>query len=227
MPVSYQIYGLLYGDYFELHERLLVSFLRRLPRGTDVSLWCNQVGQRTKDLLNQSTYFSYFSPKNVPKYIAMRQLLSMRPVNSEWLVWFDDDSYFDMGGWEERTTRYIEERRKEQICYFGLQCESEYFPGQWKFIQESTWYKGRQPELVRGQPGIRFILGGYWWLRADVARLIDWPDQRLSHNGGDTLLAEAVRQQGLPMHAFHYGVHVNGAARRGLNELPAGATAIG
>jgi hypothetical protein len=73
-------------------------------------------------------------------------------------------------------------------------------------------------------PGITFATGGYWWLRTDVIRQLDWPDERLSHNGGDTLLGEAIRQQGWPFHKNNYGVKVNAAPRRGLHEAPAGSS---
>jgi hypothetical protein len=52
---------------------------------------------------------------------------------------------------------------------------------------------------------------------------LDWPDPRLNHNGGDTLLGEAIRQQQLPRHAFHYGVKINKYKRRGFREKPAGS----
>ena len=81
------------------------------------------------------------------------------------------------------------------------------------------------PTRRRGvtKPGVSFMTGGYVWLRTDIMRQLDWPDERLNHNGGDTLLGEAIRQQGLPRHHFDYGVAVNKAKRRGLSERPAGS----
>ena len=120
--------------------------------------------------------------------------------------------------------RYIEDRTKENICYVGQPWFVHHLPGQWEFMQRATWFKGRPSELILGKPGVNFATGSYWWLRADVQTSIDWPDVRLGHNGGDTLLGEAIYQNGLPFHKCDYGVKVNAGKRRGYSETPAGAT---
>jgi GT2 family glycosyltransferase len=107
--------------------------------------------------------------------------------------------------------------------YFGEPWLWIWRPGELEFIQKASWYKGISPEKVRNVPGVTFAQGSYWGIRTDVLRAIDWPDPRLSHNGGDTKLGEAVRQNGYKFKAYSYGVKTNDSARRGLSEQPAGS----
>ena len=122
----------------------------------------------------------------------------------------------------------LTEKKSENIAYVGQPWFVHNLPGQLEFIQQASWYKGLPPQMCptkkKGvmRPGIWFAQGAYWLLRTDVLRLLHWPDPRLKHNGGDTLLGEAVRQQGLPFHRRHYGVVINNAPRRGYHEAPAG-----
>jgi hypothetical protein len=232
------IYALLYGDEYKLHERFLTSLFRYTPmEQVLVRLWCNTVGERTKDLI-QSFGRSYMvghleymlCGTNVPKYKAMRTMFhTMWEPKTPWIIWFDDDSYIDRSDWFKKTKAKIEESGPS-CCYVGQPWYVHHLPGQWKFISQSGWFTGRPSEQCltkkRGvtAPGVNFAQGAYWWLKTDVMRKIDWPDPRLSHNGGDTLLGEAIWQQHLPFTRYHYGVAVNKAKRRGIDERPAGSS---
>jgi len=224
---GFSIYALCYGDYADLHRRLLDSFrLFAKPHPTDVTIWCNQACAGTEQLARGLGFATLCSAENLPKYKVMRDMFSLRPPKYEWILWFDDDSYIEKPFWYEATKLYIESRRSQNICYFGQPWFVHHLPGQWEFIKTMPWFKGKPPELIQGKPGITFAQGAYWGLRNDVRQLLDWPpsDRGLSHNGGDTLLGEAVRQQGLPFHKFHRGVKVNAAKRRGHSEAPAGSS---
>jgi len=231
-----RIYALLYGNDFKLHDRLLQSLVRFVPQDkANIVLWCNTVGTRTKDAIRRYVRTGvpiqfFFSDENVPKHKVMRKLFHEdAPPDTPWIIWLDDDSYISLPDWWDKTLEFIESKKSENICYLGQQWYVHHLRGQWDFISKATWFKGRQPEMCPTRkrtvkkPGITFAQGAYWWLRTDVMKQIDWPDPRLSHNGGDTLLGEAVRQQGLPFHKFHYGMAVNKAKRRGLSERPAGS----
>ena len=235
------IYVLCYGDYVALHERALDSLNRALPAGEDVNVvvWCNQLSPRAKKAIDHmvghfaggSSWHLYPSTENTPKYQAMRELWwhaheYFRP-QGQWTLWLDDDTYITEKDWWKKTKLFLQ--HDPSVCYVGQKWYVHHQPGQWDFIKAAPWFKGKSPELLptkkRGvtKPGIWFMTGGYVWLRTDVMRGLDWPDVRLNHNGGDTLLGEAIRQQGLPRHHFDYGVAVNKAKRRGLSERPAGS----
>jgi len=229
------IYCLLYGDHFKLHKRLLDSLQKHLPVGeARVVVWCNTVCNYTQHYL-QAVPISWeviLSAKNVPKYEVMRRLFRGAAVpapETEWVVWFDDDSHIVKADWWPRTKAYLAEKTDEGIVYAGEAWYVHHLPGQWEFIKQAKWFKGLEPQMCPTrkpgvqQPGIWFAQGAYWWMRTDVMERLNWPDDRLQHNGGDTLLGEAIRQQGLPFHRFHHGVKLNDAKRRGFHEKPAGS----
>jgi len=236
------IYGLLYGDEWNLHQRFLDSLLRHVPRGAvDMRFWCNTVGDETKKYLHQhqrkrvdqmlrdETLDYYLCADNRPKYKAMSEMFQFRwKPESEWIIWFDDDSYIYKPDWWNKTVAHIKDHPTTK--YMGQPWFVHHLPGQWEFIQKAGWYNGLPPEQCptrkKGvkKPGISFAQGAYWWLRTDLMKQLKWPDPRLNHNGGDTLLGEAVRQQRIKLDKFSYGVKVNKHKRRGFHEKPAGST---
>lgn len=226
---SIRIYTILYGDYPLLHKRILDSLRAHVPGDCLVTIWCNQAAPWTKTYLashgmkNWSVTWSF---ENVSKYKVMRTLFHPQKHlggDREWIIWFDDDSWITHPDWFQRMEKFIANKTPENVCYIGQPWFIHQKPGQGEFISAAKWYKGLPPETdKKGKPVLNFAQGAYWWLRNDVLKLLDWPDERLNHNGGDTLLGEAVRQQGLPFHKNFYGVKVNDALRRGLSEAPAG-----
>lgn len=229
------IYVLCYGNYIDLHRRLFSSLAARLPTGeARVVVWGNQLGDRSLDYVWSSVrsfndHWFNASSENVPKYKVMRQLwhgVGTAPT-TPWILWLDDDTYITQPDWWRKTSDFL--RSKEDASYVGQIWYVHHLPGQWEFISKSSWFKGKPPEQVptrkKGvtQPGVKFATGSYVWLKTDVMKQLDWPDARLNHNGGDTLLGEAVRQLGLPRYHYDYGVMVNKAKRRGFHEKPAGS----
>ena len=236
------IYCLLYGDFHPLHKRLLSSLLKRLPDGVaDVVIWCNLVCPATLEWLAKNNRADWTcinsSSRNVPKYEVMRELFHEHTLpfhertipETPWILWLDDDTHIVDDAWWEKTVEYIKAKQAENICYVGQPWYVHYLEGQEEFIKAAKWYRGmplerhptRNPKVRK--PGIKFATGSYVWLRTDVMKQLNWPDPRLVHNGGDTLLGEAIRQQGLPRHSFYFGVKVNDGKRRGLSEAPAGS----
>ena len=222
-----QLFALLFGDYFPLHQRLLTSLKHAKRPELSLQLWGNVVVPQTIGLAEQLGYPLVKSPFNLPKYRAMRSLFDqyLQP-DTDWVIWLDDDSALTAPDWYENTCAFIQQKQAERICLLGQKWYVHYREGQWEFTRQSPLYKGVPVELIENRPGVRFITGGYWWLKASVLRELAWPrvDLGLSHNGGDTLLSEAVRQLGYPVHHFEYGVKINKAGRRGLSECPLGCT---
>ncbi len=222
---------LMYGGYHALHQRLIKSLLTTLQPNMTVWVWLNQVCQPTYDELSKHSskfVIKRVSTENVPKYLVMRQLFAeIAPEQFKWVLWLDDDTHFTQPDALAAAEYFLSHKKlSENACYVGEKWYVSYLSGQAEFIKQSPWYKGRPFELVGKNkvPGVNFITGGYLWLRTDVLKQLDWPDKRLVHNGGDVLLAEAIRQQDLPCHHFKYGVKVNDAKRRGRSDAPAGCT---
>jgi hypothetical protein len=226
------VMALLYGNYPGLHQRLLHGF-RNIPFNAGVRLLGNALHPDSEKLVHtfadsrpKETTVSYLWPENVPKYLRMRSAFEELKVEDkfDWLIWFDDDSYISDTSWYNLTVQYIMEKRGEQICYFGQPWYMYHLPGQESFIKKSKWFKNAPFEVVNNFAGINFAQGAYWGLSVKALRELDWPDPRLRHNGGDTLLAEAVRQQGWKFHRFCKGVIINNGKRRGISEAPAGTS---
>ena len=230
---DFQVFCLLYGDFLPLHTRLLSSLEMFLPKDVDVRLWCNQICPASRIVVDRfiktspDTRSAYLCNDNRPKYKAMSELfepIKKAESTKKWVMWFDDDSYVVIADWWNRTREYLASKEKENVCYVGKCFFMDYKRGQPEFIKTLPWYTGL-PLKTKGKTSIvHFATGGYWLLRTDVIRRLDWPPVKygLSHNGGDTLLGEAIRQQGLPRHSFNYGVAINKAKRRGYNEARVG-----
>lgn len=228
------IYVLCFGDHHALHARLLSRLKATTGAAVPVVVWLNQVCQLTAEWLRRfmpEHWEVVWSDENVPKYTLMRELFhGEHAPKSDWLIWFDDDTRITNNGWWQQTANHIIAKKDENPCYLGQPWYVDHLPGQTEFIEAASWYTGREWERVatrkkgKSVPEITFAQGSYWWLRTDVMRQIDWPDPRLVHNGGDTLLGEAIRQQKLPFHKFFRGVKPNDAKRRGRSDRPAGST---
>jgi hypothetical protein len=214
------------------------SLARYLPPGeAKVVVWGNELSQRCAKMISATMgafeeHWWQAYEGNMPKYQVMRHLWHENPETvptTPWVLWFDDDTHIVAPDWWEKTRAFLEAKKAENICYAGFKWYKHHEPGQAEFIEAAEWYKGvpweQCPTRRKGvrKPGITFANGAYFWLRSDVMRQINWPDPRLVHNGGDTLLGEAIRQQGLPFHELKYGVKGNDARRRGRSDTPAGS----
>jgi hypothetical protein len=216
--------ALFYGNYPQLHRRLLLGLEQYVPAPASFFFWLNEVCPETRADMDafaarRERVTLVPSAENTPKYAAMRSLFSRTPVSEfDWLVWFDDDTVIHAADWAVRTERYVTEHLRENICYIG-QCWLVPYLLQHNAIKSAAWYRGRLDPVPRPKH-LRFATGSYWWLRNDVRAALNWPDVRLVHNGGDTLLAAAVYQAGLPFHDYSYGVKPNDAKRRGRSDPP-------
>lgn len=225
-----KVFALMYGDYFDLHSRLLNQLKSDVPYTVPIQIWCNVIGNKTlNSIKDMPANFSFnISKDNVPKYKAMRQMFALLKITKNkhnWICWVDDDTHFPERDWFQCTKEAIRaESVKKDVCYVGQSNGFYWHEGQSKFIEASSWYKDKKPyEFPDKRPGIVFASGSYWWLRTDMLVKIDWPDPRLNHNGGDCLLGEAVRQNDGELFCYSYGVHPNDSIRRGLSEPPAGS----
>ena len=222
-----RVFALLYGDHPELHQRLVASLERSVPEEAQVWLWLNEVCRSTRDRLLPAKlkpgWRTFVSSVNVKKYPAMRAMFGEARRDDGWnfAVWFDDDSHIAAPDWWARWQAYVSKKMGdpgEGPLYIGQPWFLHYTPGQWRAVMQARWFKGRPAEVIKGRPAVTFATGGYWWLSRSSLEALDWPDPRLNHNGGDHLLAQAVRQQGWKFQKYDYGVKVNDGKRRGFRE---------
>lgn len=215
------------GDNYDLHRRLLLSLAAHAPPDkVEVRLWLSGAPEKTRRLASKLGFSFIISRGDIPKFTAMRGLFHSNgsgpfgDITTPWLIWFDGTSYVSSPCWWEQTRRFIATHDHESICYIGQPWDIQWYPGQWSFVQDQKWFTAKPPMQIRGRPGTVFAHGGYFWLRTNVMKLLDWPGPNISCNGGDYFLGEAIRQQGLRFHPFNFGVEVSRTPDSILVETP-------
>ena len=214
--------ALFFGDHTNLTHRCLSSIWERLSEGQahifDIRLGLNAIARGTRSVVdwfteNVRTHYKipvihYDCPRNACKYPLMRRMLledPRRPGNR--VMWFDDDSYLDGGAgwWSTLADRARKCDMLGKRYYQGLRGR------QWEWVINQPWFNpdAGKPPRRKGKHSFIFATGGWWVVRADVFRQWDWPTLELKHCGGDSMLGELMRHQGLRLDDFDEGVRIN------------------
>lgn len=240
------IAALLYGNYPDLARRCLepISRLWRAGRA-EIRLGCNEVSAAVGSVVGE-LFDDSFMPGIDPakdtrppvrvvvcnpqiyKYPMMRRLLRdpNLPVTTEWVMWFDDDSYIrdpDPVQWLDRLEGNLKFDPSPDML--GSQYHIHLQPGQRQWFEDQPWYAGR-PIPTR----VNFMTGGWWMIRSSVLERFDWPPPELRHRGGDVALGVLAHQQRLVLRPCRQGVAINAddqgkesaSKRRGHDEKPIG-----
>ena len=231
--------ALMYGKYHQLHRRFISKLLPSLPAGTKLHLGANELGPTSISLLssafgippsefkgtgweNEKVRLYTQNNTNRRKYPVMREMFDRVPDTSHTL-WLDDDTMLSGSTkWWDMLRAYFD----SGVDYTGVEYFMRYTGKQLSFIKSRDWYRGKPPVLRGNKPVFVFYTGSFWGLSARARAVLDWPDREIGHNGGDTLLGEAVRQNNLNRKAFpcqRHGIRINSEKRRGLDEAPAGS----
>ena len=148
---------------------------------------------------------------NLYKEPMARLMLHDVPLATDYVVWFDDDSFVEEGWWEALCPLF--DRR---VDYIGQPWWLDYLPGQEEMIRNQPWYRGVPFEHRGGRPGVGFMTGGFLAVRSERLREADFPDTErawkgdtLKQYGGDTMLGEIARQLGWTRAAHDTHVKVN------------------
>lgn len=225
---------LLYGndDYcFRMAQRVINSPLRRLgENGVEFRFGMNAVGSATREFVREAVKASFAdalvidSHENIHKYPMMRRLFYDKPLASDYLMWFDDDSCIntdtDVATWWPRIRQQLGAYKM-----LGSIHKDRFAGNQRDWIRDQTWYGGKELAAFA-----QFAAGGWWVIHSDVLRQFNWPPQSLKHRGGDVMLGELLRQHDLPLGHFRDGVWINAnehgvesqSTRRGVAETPVG-----
>jgi GT2 family glycosyltransferase len=211
---------LFYGNHPDLCER----FLGSLYRYTDPAAFhlraglnavCAETARMVRAAQRQHGNISITaSRKNIFKCPMMRRLFHEPPVETEWIVWFDDDSHVTGPGWIRDMALAME--RNPGAEFFGGLCWVDVSAKLERFIRRAQWYRD-VPRMIHsedGRPIIMFPAGGYWSIRSARIREAGWPDPRVIHFEDDYVMGEAMRQLGVGMAQCVSGVKVSDAERR-------------
>ena len=187
----------------------------------------NEAGPATRKLFRDyaaryKNIIFFIEPKNIFKYPMMRRMFYESPLSSVWTIWCDDDTHFTRPDWLQRLGLKIE--CSPDVIMWGksyVLWRRDKFILDW--IKAAAWYRGLSCLRGKDRDGndaarFSFATGGFWAIRSDVLRQLNWPDSRLVHTTGDFLLGEALRQNRMPIGRFDYGVKINDAPRRNAKE---------
>lgn len=232
---------LTFANYPRLAREVLESIRAKFPRPEyELIVGANAVGDETAHYLEHLQNAGEIdhlvsSPTNLSKCPMMREMF--RKVATEFIWWFDDDSYVvDDGAFERWMTAAAEAPASTVMWGQMAWCDraAAFDPDLADavgFVRSAPWYRGLPPPAWK--PGGKgqfnfagrgtgdgrwvFLLGGSWLIRTATIRALDWPDRRLLRNGDDVFLGEAIRQHGWTIADLdNNGVAINTEARRGV-----------
>ena len=227
LPVTIGV--LFYGDFPRAADNFLSSLYDNTAESEfNLIIGANEVGKKTRKLVEtvrsskKNVVKSVDSPTNILKYPMMRRMFyeddgtTRDPaVSTDWLFWFDDDSYVTSSLWLPSAINYISEHKCGMI---GKKYFVRLSPGQVSWLEASKWWLGKPISSNSGSNKVHFATGGYWGIESKLFFGLDWPDRRLSHNGGDMSLGEALRQRGIGVGNRSDHVMINKMPRRGISQ---------
>jgi len=199
--------------YHELHVRCLTAIKHTTPpEAHNLIIGCNAVSQDTLNWIKKNLPSAVVinEPSNIHKYPLMRKMFDK--VKTEWVVWFDDDSYPVKREWLSRVS-YLLSRLPEAKAG-GHMYKWELLDGQLEWAMNAEWFRGKEfTTSEKGTYEILFPTGGFVLYNMDTVRQLNWPDPRLDHNPMVQLDPTSV------------GVVISDAERRGVSQRSAGSEA--
>jgi GT2 family glycosyltransferase len=218
-PPQVTICLLTFGDFPELARRALQSIREHCSRADyHLIVGANAVNAETLALLRAGEEAGEIdllmvSAENLSKCPMMRRMFA--EVKTEYIWWFDDDSYITSPTALVRWLRAAKRSTASTVMWGCVACCGH--PACFAdmedavaFVRSAAWYRGLPPPSWRvgggghfdfrglgiGDGRWVFILGGCFMIRTAAVRALDWPDPRLFRTGDDVFLGEAIRQQG-------------------------------
>jgi hypothetical protein len=226
---------LLYGDYPALATRCINSIRDNSNRDQyTLIVGMNECCEETTKFVNTEIDADVIihSKKNIGKDPMMRRMFQF--VETQWMWWFDDDSYITdkqaLSARLELIEKFPNVSMFGHMFFFGSQSNFNYGTDIKPWIKEQPWYKGRPlpcgvssylPDFNVDGNDDRwfFITGGSWIADIEVLRKLDFPQTNLLKRNDDVILAEMFRQNDYVLQdcgAIH--MKINDAPRRGIGE---------
>lgn len=222
--------ALFYGDYPRLAARLLDSWRNQVQwsRVAEIRLACNAIGDKTRQFIRR---FAAEVPvpiqvweapdgENRGKYPMLRELLRSPPITTDWVMWWDDDSYLtECDDWHDQLDRLA-----ETSDFIGERWYRRLQGNMHQFVRDQPWRDPQRP--VRYSERFPFPQGSWWASRTKLLLKWDWPPPALHHNGGDLLLGALLAHQQYRVAWFNEGLRLNAddrgerskSPRRGLSQ---------
>ena len=227
---KYTVFVLCYGDHFEVAKRCLDSIMQYIPaQHMDLRVGCNAACNSTLQYLKTLPITkTYIHTENAKKYPVMREMFwdPRCPVNTRYMLWFDDDAYIKDPTMLQRLTNTIIDGHNNGERMYGAKMfhdissynKNGHRPQDW--FNKAEWYNGRHMRLRNNQTEapngsvIDFAVGWFWALNTEAMRQANIPDTRLNHNGGDITIGAQVHQAGFSIRQFNKGKVLVGTPKK-------------
>lgn len=158
----------------------------------------------------------YNAVENIWKDPMMRLMYYSPALDSEYTIWFDDDSYVEPGWWQALTEVFA-----KKVDYIGQEWVVPIYPGQVEMVKQMPWYRGKPiPTAIgrNGAPLLHFMTGGFTAVRTERIIEANWPNtdvvvdgKTLQQAGDDLVMGELAHQMGWSkqVHDKHIKVNVD------------------
>lgn len=217
--------SLLYGDYPQLAKTCLTPLVALRDQGLlDLRVGANEPSAETLAVCESLNVSPTVAAPQIYKYPMMRKLFWNDPIETEYVMWFDDDSYISAPHPDKWLEKVVEFADKNQAAMIG----SEYVLNATFPPKAADWFVSRFPKGIAAPKLSRpsFFTGGWWMARTAVLQMLDWPHKDFTHRGGDVGLGIVLGMYGLTRRNFNKGVMINagetgkesGSPRRGYDE---------
>jgi len=202
---KFTVCALLYGDYTHLAKRCLEPLVSLAQEGlVDLRVGMNDVSASTEALVKSWDTIKVFESKpQILKYPMMRRMFNEEPISTDYIMWFDDDSYIKPS---EIYTSWLNkvENAVSDCDMLGSVYVIPHRDSQKEWCKTQPWYCGKP---LANKP--RFATGGWWCIRTDVIKKFNWPIPELRHCGGDVALGVLLDQNDLRLKHYKKGVAIN------------------
>jgi GT2 family glycosyltransferase len=228
-------------DHYSIISRCLYSIIEHTqPEKYRLHIGCNNLSPRAMALVDEMVtehkavrYIGKAGQdKNgkrvYPKYPLMRHMFRSTAGReetaeaSDWIAWFDDDSYATESDWLERLEETI--NNSPRVHQLGQLSGLLPSTSDIEWATAFPWFNPAvgipQAELPNGRirPGFNFIRGGFYAISRRAITACSVPDERLFHNRGDWSTSLALLHKGFKLADFTYGIDIDAEPRRGIHE---------
>ena len=192
---------LMYGDYPTLARQVIDSIINSCDRRQyRLFAGCNACSPETLNYLDAVEQIDrrFISKQNLNKCPMQRRMFEQ--VETEFVWWFDDDSYIVESDALQRRLEIADAAATETVLWgpcFSWHDQADFNFGvdlkPW--IRAQPWYS-REPIPCDSSGEWVFAIGATWFARTSIQRELDWPPRQFLRPGEDALFCEAIRQSG-------------------------------
>lgn len=218
--INFEVLICCYGDYYSISQRCIDSILKyKTLDNLKIHIGLSECADKTKNYFRNLLDHQHIdtlieSNININKDPMMRLLLDL--VNTDYMVWFDDDSYVNSYGWDQKLQQQIEHTKVDVLGFPHVVGYNDTYK---KFLYSRQWWNNK----IRADSSntCHFPVGGLWAARCEYLRKYNYPDRNMIKKHGDMLVGDLLFQTDgtfATLYGWNDTFMVNKAERRGGGE---------